>query len=52
LRDARGEYRRVCRAKKLNYQQQQQIMMLEQYFGPQQRDYWQAFFGRGRLGRL
>jgi sorting nexin-29 len=23
-------------------------MMLEQYFGPQQRDYWQAFFGRGR----
>jgi sorting nexin-29 len=46
--EARRAYKQCCKAKKREFQHQRQLQLLETYFGPNQKDYWQAFFGAGR----
>lgn len=46
--DVRRDYRHCCKAKKREFQHRRQVQLLETYFGPHQKDYWQVFFGCGK----
>lgn len=44
LQQARRVYKLRCKEKKCEHQLRCQVAMLEAYFGPEQKNYWRAFF--------
>jgi len=46
MKAARRGYRQACNWKRRAQQQQQQISLIETYFGPGQRDFWKVFLNK------